>query len=242
VHAHFPAFICISTYADEVVGGRGAIFSIPNAVESRFFHAQTQPADAQRVLYLGVLAPLKRPLDLLLAHAALRRELPELETVFCGRVEDTGYATSMRRVVAERGIGGIQFLEPSNRARAAELLGQSAVVVLPSAQENAPMVLAEAMAMGVPVVATSVGGIPDLVSHGETGLLYPPGDVDALTGCLRQLLMDPAFRIRLGNAARERAQRRFMPAAVGEATAAAYQHLLGLPVSVAKPSLLPIGD
>ena len=102
------------------------------------------------------------------------------------------------------------------------------------------MVLAEAMAMGVPVVATSVGGIPDLVTHGENGLLYAPGDVDALTGCLRQLLLDPALRIRLGNAARVRA-RRFTPAAVGEATAAAYQHLLGMPLSVAKPSQVPIG-
>ena len=241
VHAHFPAFICNSAYAAEVVGGRGATFNIPNAVESRFFQVQTQPADAQRVLYLGVLAPLKRPCDLLLAHAALRRGLPELETVFCGRVEDAAYARSMRRIVAEWGVGGVQFLEPSNRARAAELIGQSAVVVLPSAQENAPMVLAEAMAMGVPVVATSVGGIPDLVIHGETGLLYPPGDVDALTGCLRLLLMDPALRRRLGHAARDRAQRRFAPAAVGEATTAAYKHVLGMPLSVAKPSPMPIG-
>jgi glycosyltransferase involved in cell wall biosynthesis len=241
VHAHFPAFICNSAYAADVVGGRGATFSIPNAVESRFFAVPTRPAAPQRVLYLGVLAPLKRPLDLLLAHAALRSELRELETVFCGRVEDADYATSMRRVLAERGIGGVRFLEASNRTRAAELLGEAALVVLPSAQENAPMVLAEAMAMGVPVVATSVGGIPDLVVDGVTGLLYAPGEVDALAGCLRRLLTDDALRMRLGNAARERAQRRFAPTVVGEATIAAYQHLLGLDASVANAVPMPIG-
>jgi glycosyltransferase involved in cell wall biosynthesis len=240
VHANFPAFICISGYAAGVVRGRGITFSIPNAVETRFFEAPAEPTATQRLLYLGVLAPLKRPLDLLLAHAELRRELPGLETILCGRVEDAAYARSMRRAVAERGIGGVRFLDAAPRARTTELLGQAAVVVLPSAQENAPMVLAEAMAMGIPVVATTVGGIPELVAHGETGLLYAPGDVAALTGHLRRLLLDPALRARLGREARQRAQRRFTPAAVGEATAAAYHHLLGLPAAAARPAAAPI--
>jgi glycosyltransferase involved in cell wall biosynthesis len=94
------------------------------------------------------------------------------------------------------------------------------------------------MAMGVPVVATAVGGVPELVAHGETGFLYAPGDVGALTGSLRQLLDDPALRRRMGQTARERAQRTFAPAVVGDATVAAYQELLGLPARVG--SLSPI--
>ena len=103
------------------------------------------------------------------------------------------------------------------------------------------MVVAEAMAMGIPVVATSVGGIPELVAHGETGFLYAPGNVEALKDHLRRLMVDPALRARLGGEARRRAQRRFAPAAVGEATIAAYQHLLALPASAARRSPMPIG-
>jgi glycosyltransferase involved in cell wall biosynthesis len=240
VHAHFPAFICNSGYAVGVVRGRGATFSIPNAVESRFLEAYAQPTTAQRALYMGVIAPLKRPLDLLRAHVELRHDLPELETVFCGRAEDAAYAKHLHCIAAELGSGGVRFLDAVSRARAAELLGQAAVLVLPSAQENAPMVVAEAMAMGIPVIATAVGGIPELVAHGETGFLYAPGNVEALTDHLRRLMVDPALRARLGGEARRRAQRRFAPAAVGAATIAAYQHLLAQAALAASGSAMPI--
>ncbi|HET6319689.1 MAG TPA: glycosyltransferase family 4 protein [Chloroflexota bacterium] len=233
VHARFPAFICISAYAAGVVSGRGAAtFTIPNAVESRFFEHQADMTAAQRVLYLGVLAPLKRPLDLLLAHAEVRQSLATVQTAFCGQVEDAEYARSLRRLVVEQRIGGVQFLEVASRARVLELLAQAAVLVLPSAQENAPMVVAEAMALGVPVVATAVGGIPGMITHGQTGFLFTPGDVGALASHLRRLLTDSALRRRMGQGARQRAQRTFAPSVVGEATVAAYQELLGAPVSV----------
>jgi glycosyltransferase involved in cell wall biosynthesis len=63
----------------------------------------------------------------------------------------------------------------------------------------------EAMASGTPVVASAIGGIPDLVQHGETGLLVPPGDSPALRRALHALLNDPPLRARMGEAARRRA-------------------------------------
>jgi glycosyltransferase involved in cell wall biosynthesis len=68
-----------------------------------------------------------------------------------------------------------------------------------------------------------------MVTHGETGFLYAPGDVEALTSHLRRLLSDPGLRDRFGRAARQRAERTYTSAAVGAATAAAYQRLLTLP-------------
>jgi glycosyltransferase involved in cell wall biosynthesis len=79
------------------------------------------------------------------------------------------------------------------------------VLVLPSAYEEMGSVLTEAMAAGLPVVASDVGGIPEVVRHGETGLLVPPGDVAALAAALDRLVADPGLREHLAAGARRRA-------------------------------------
>jgi glycosyltransferase involved in cell wall biosynthesis len=71
------------------------------------------------------------------------------------------------------------------------------------------MAILEAMAAGLPVVATAVGGVPEIVVEGETGLLVAPGDPAALAGALSRLVEDPALRRRLGAAGRERVRARF---------------------------------
>ena len=89
----------------------------------------------------------------------------------------------------------------------AELSGlyrRAAVVVCPSRRDGFPVACAEAMAYARPVVASSVGGLPDMVRDGETGLLVPPGDPVALRGAIERLLADQALRRRLGEAGRER--------------------------------------
>ena len=84
--------------------------------------------------------------------------------------------------------------------RVAELIATADILVLPSFIENLPLSIIEAMASGVAVVATPVGAVPDIVRDGETGLLVPVGDVDALTAALTRLVGDPALRQRLGKA------------------------------------------
>jgi glycosyltransferase involved in cell wall biosynthesis len=81
--------------------------------------------------------------------------------------------------------------------------------VLPSYAEGLPMSLLEAMAAGCPVVATRVGGIPDLVTDGVDGLLIPPGDPHALAAALQRILRDPVFAQQLGNAARQTIANRY---------------------------------
>jgi len=88
------------------------------------------------------------------------------------------------------------------RGRVPALLAQARLLVLPSRYENFPLSLLEAMSCAVPVVTTRVGGIPEMVAAGETGLLVAPGDPEALAAALRRLVGDPALARRLGDAGR----------------------------------------
>lgn len=175
---------------------------------------------------MGVLAPLKRPLDLLLAHAELRHQFPNLETIFCGETEDANYARTMHKIIEEKGIGGVIFLRHVSQEKLVELLKGAIALVLPSVQENSPMTIAEAMATGVPVVSTRVGGVPEMVRHGETGFLYEAGNVPELTGYLRLLIEDPSLGNRFGDYGRDLAKRVHSPERVAAETVAAYRRLL----------------
>lgn len=90
-----------------------------------------------------------------------------------------------------------------------ELLSRAAVFVLSSRSEGMPLSVLEAMAAGLPVVASRVGGIPEQVADGVTGLLVPVGDAERLAEALRRLLDDPELRRSLGSAGRTRAEERF---------------------------------
>jgi glycosyltransferase involved in cell wall biosynthesis len=108
-----------------------------------------------------------------------------------------------------------------------KLYERAAVVAVPSYREGFGVVCAEAMAHARPVVASSVGGLLDLVADGETGIHVPPGDVGALRDALQTLLADRDLRRRLGDAGRERVRERFSWAAVTDSTIAAYGRASG---------------
>ena len=108
----------------------------------------------------------------------------------------------------------VDVLGPLAPDRVAAELRAAAVAVLPALWwENCPMAVLEAAAQGVPVVASAVGGVPELVDDGTTGLLVPPGDAAALSGALTRLLSDPAGAGRLGRAGWARVRSRHDPAA-----------------------------
>jgi glycosyltransferase involved in cell wall biosynthesis len=91
----------------------------------------------------------------------------------------------------------------------AERLDEADVFVLPSRSEAFPNAVLEAMAAGLPIVASGVGGIRELLDHGQTGLLVPPGDARALADGLCQVMADPPLAARLGASARARAETRY---------------------------------
>ncbi len=103
-----------------------------------------------------------------------------------------------------------------------QLYDRASIVVLPSHREGLPLCLLEAMAHGRPVVATPVGGIPQVIEDGRTGCLVPVGDAKALREALERLLADPKLRERMGVAARERVEELCSWERVTEQTIAAY--------------------
>jgi glycosyltransferase involved in cell wall biosynthesis len=114
------------------------------------------------------------------------------------------------RVAAERLPVDVQGPLPPTDV--AEHLREAAVAVLPALWwENCPMAILEAAALGVPVVASDVGGIPELVTNGRTGLLVPPGDPDALAGAVNRLVDHPESAARMGREAWARVRGRHDP-------------------------------
>jgi len=165
-----------------------------------------EEASPPEVLYAGRLSPEKGVEDLVSAAAGMNLVV-------------AGDGPLRRRVP-----GALGFV-PNDELQ--QLYARAAVVACPSRREGFGVACLEAMAHGRPVVATSVGGLRDLVVEGETGLVVPPGDPPALRAALARLLADPDLRRALGAAGRRRAQERFSWAAVTDATLDAYADAAG---------------
>ena len=102
----------------------------------------------------------------------------------------------------ERAAGpGVRFLGPLARERVLELFAAADATVLTSSWENFPHTVVESLTVGTPVIATRVGGVPDIVEDGVNGLLVPPGDATALADAVRRFVQDDALRARLSAAA-----------------------------------------
>ncbi len=189
---------------DLSVARRGAVEVIPSGVElTRYAPFQGDRRAARRELgldpearlvgFAGRLAPVKGVRELLEAMPLVWREFPECELVFLGRgeLEEELRARSARI----DGKGRVRFL--GWREDVHRILPLLDLFVLPSRNEGMGRVIVEAMASGVPIAAAAVCGIPDLVQDGRTGILFPPGDVEALAGGIRRLLRDRGLAERL---------------------------------------------
>lgn len=121
---------------------------------------------------------------------------------------------------------GIRFLDCLDREMLFHVLADTDVFCLPSLSEGCPCSIIEAMSIGLPVIATQVGGIPELVIHEETGLLVPHRDVNALTEAIFRLAADPTLRMNLGRQGMARYQERLSHPVAIEKLIAVYKTLL----------------
>jgi len=161
----------------EVIRPKVAV--IPNGVHLRF----GPPARGDKIVYVGRLIRGKGVADLLQAL----RSLPDAPAVIVGDGPERPRLEEMAAGLPVEFVGKVAPQE------VAGYLQQARLLVLPSYLEGLPNVILEAMAQGVPVVTTRTGGMPDVVRHEETGLLFEPGQVEQLVQHLRRLRADDAL-------------------------------------------------
>ena len=177
--------------------------------------------DAFIVVGLGRLVPIKG-FDLLArALPAVVAQIPSARVLLVG---DGAERAHLGAIAASMGVAE-RLRMTGETTDVASYLAAADVVAVPSRNEGMGRVIVEAMALGLPVVATAVGGIPDVVTDGECGRLVEPEDVDALGAALIELGRDPALRRKLGEAAVRRAEA-FSTAVASEKLLAVYASLV----------------
>jgi glycosyltransferase involved in cell wall biosynthesis len=179
-----------------------------------------------RIGMVGNLDARKNPALLVDALTAVRAEIPEARVLLVGAFRDPAYEARVRGRIATLGLGeavGVTgFLpNPFPVVRALDVLAH------PARRDPFPLALLEGMALARPIVAAAVGGIPEMILDGESGVLVPPDDEGALARALIALLREPERCARLGGAARERLLRRFSPEAFAAGIFAAFDEAVG---------------
>ena len=202
------------------------IVDIWNTLGRQFFSLERKERP-HNILFLGWLNRRKNPLVLVEAAAQLIHNYPELHIMLCGEPSDLDYVAELEARIAALGLSEVvSMLGHQSQPEVMQRLQTAGMLVLPSLQENAPMVVAEAMAVGVPVVASNLCGIPDMIEDYVTGLLIDPHDVSSLVKAVSYLLDNDDRRLAMGEAARAVAIKRFHPDSVAQATIQAYAHVM----------------
>jgi glycosyltransferase involved in cell wall biosynthesis len=169
--------------------------------------------------------PMKGLMPLLEALAKVRTERDDVELVIIGQPRSRSAIPALIDRLGLRDV--VRFVSGVTTERIVELYAEADVAVVPSLYEGFCLPAVEAMACGVPIVATTGGALPEVVGRdGETGLLVPPGDVDALAGQLLRALGDADLRARVGAAGRARVMERFTWRATALGTVDNYRALL----------------
>ena len=210
----YSAVVVLSpSWADWVrsVAPKASVFVLHNYVRMPAAQGRRAGEGPVKVLFLGIIGHRKGVYDLLPAFAEALQARPGMKLLVGGN----GEVEQARMRAAELGLGdSVEFLGWVGGDRKNELLAAADIFVLPSYNEGLPISLLEAMSWGVPVVSTTVGGIPELIRDGTDGYLIEAGDVPALARRLAELAGDPDLRRRMGRAGREQVAESFSREAV----------------------------
>jgi len=214
----------VAAHARRMTGGRVPVTTVPNGVDlDRFRPASpAEPVTRKVVLFVGRFVPNKGPDVLLRSAPAVLAQHPETSFLFVG---DGPMHSRLERLARSLSVShAVHF--PGLRNDVDDLMRDASVFARPSHLEGLPLTVLEAMASGLPVVATPVGGTPELVRDGETGYLVPPDDPEALAGAICSLLDDPQHARRMGRRGRATVEAGYGWDSVTERTEDVYREVL----------------
>jgi glycosyltransferase involved in cell wall biosynthesis len=219
--------VCITNYTRQAVEKLAPRTWVqPNAVDPSFFEIQPRPdAAAPPVgLCVGTICPRKNQNAFIRALDPLA-QTRKFKIVFASEPCSGAYAGEFLQLVRAR--PWCEYAGLLNREQLRARLAAASFVVLPTREDNCPMVVLEGMAAGVPVLASRVGGVPDLIIPEKTGLFCDPDRPESFREGVERIVADRAWVRRLAAAARIEARQRFHPRVVAQAHLAIYRQVLG---------------
>jgi glycosyltransferase involved in cell wall biosynthesis len=231
--------IIISRYLTQIYGSmlHARTHFIENPIGPEFFELCRTP-EPGRLLFVGTVVPRKRVHDLVVSLAKVLRMSNSsakadaqwqagLQLRIAGPLIDSESVAMVRRAIeSEKLQDRVAFLGPLSQSQLLDEYARAQLLVLASQEETAPQVIAQAMACGLPTVASAVGGIPSMVTDGETALLYPLSDTDACARQIYRLLDDQKTRHAMELRIAQEGQQRFHPDSVAEQTADVYRQVI----------------
>lgn len=219
--------VCITNYTREAVAGLArSTWLVPNAVDPGFFQLEPEPdlAEPPLILCVGNISVRKNQNNFIRMLDTLAARRP-FKVVFLGGIQrDHPYGEEFLHLIASR--PWCEFDGFADRVALKSYFRRATVLILPTLEDNCPMVVLEAMAAGLPVIASDVGGLPDLVEPAVTGLLCNPESPAEFTKALNTVLDDPGTARAMGERARQRALERFHPRFVAQRHLEIYREVL----------------
>jgi glycosyltransferase involved in cell wall biosynthesis len=204
---------------------RAHIYEIDNPVDERYFKITRCP-EPGRILCVGWINERKNTLGSVEAFAKIADHFAEARLVIAGEAKETEYLNRIQQSIKKHEIADrIEMLGHINHEQLMEELAKASVFLLPSRQENAPMAISEAMAAGIPVIASNRCGMPYMVEEGRTGFLIDPESTEQIADRLARLLGSEQLCRKMGRAGHLVAMERFHPLIVAEKTRAVYRQI-----------------
>jgi len=227
--ARHKTIISISPYVRGMIepyAPHANIYDIDNPVDDRYF-AIEKKEDNGRILILGWINERKNTLGAVKALAYAHKSGVEGILAIAGEAKLESYRQLVTEEIKKNNLSHkVVFLGHINREQLREELARTSILLLPSLQENAPMAISEAMAAGIPVIASNRCGMPFMVAHEKSGYLIDPSDTSQIGERLKQLLQSKELRLNMGSEGRNIALSRFHPDVVAQKTYAVYESLL----------------
>lgn len=208
-----------------LLGNTGNTYLIEPPIDEIFWEHDLPPRSRQ-LFFVGTLIKRKGIEDWLTVLSLLKKDFPDI-TGFVIGIGEAGYEQQLRKFAAGLGIESSLFFKGlADHREISTLYAGGGAFCLPTYADNSPNSLMEAMAAGLPVVASDVGEIKNLIAHGSNGFVLPAGDIDGFYTALKRIYSDASFFVSAGKESRRIASSRWLPDTIAEKHVEMYRQVI----------------